>query len=147
MMGSEFTKDELLKYIKVLQSLKDSGIRCEQEISQALKTINEMFFPKQQEFAHTNIFVFVVGREDFNQMIKVFSNTLKRDMSSGTFETSGYTRISSENTRVDIIDVHLISTLDLSSRFRGLYADLIIDKTNGRFNVEELSGIALRKKD
>lgn len=39
-------KRELMKYIELLMNLKRSGIKCEQEISEALKELNSLILPK-----------------------------------------------------------------------------------------------------
>lgn len=135
------TKEELMQYIQMMQGLKESGIKCEQEISQALKELNKLMFPtdKKDEFKDVNIIVVEDTVTGFHESVELFSNLLQRRPANRYDST--FVVISNGNTLVRIANISNQSTA--IDRLRGYRADFIVN--NAKVDISEL-GIKVTKE-
>lgn len=75
MSKTNASKEELMQYINMMQGLKDSGIKCEQEISQALRALNDMMFPKS-DLQPMRIIVLVDSHDGLDKAIQQMQKLL-----------------------------------------------------------------------
>lgn len=124
MSKTNASKEELMQYINMMQGLKDSGIKCEQEISQALRALNDMMFP-DTTYDHVNVVVLVNNPTAVNYYYYAYKNLLKTERANGHFYSDCI--LYNENTKVRIVNV---ANMADENRLRGLEADILVNETH-----------------
>lgn len=114
--------NELIKYVKLLEGLMQSGFKCEKELGEALKALhNEM----TKKINADRIFV-VVLEEDFGKVVES-SNVFKKLLGS-------HLASSTSNSHIELRSLNKVVLILSDSVHRdvlkGLSPDYIINNTN-----------------